>query len=144
MKRKHVVYIIGIALLAVPALVASILLAAALDAPAGLALARVAGMALLALGVVCWMARDDAQSRAARGVVAAMLLYNAGAVTVLVYARMGLGLSGIGLWPVVLLHAALAAWCLVCLRAAKRVPLVTRPSPPSVLTENSHDPRNRL
>ena len=119
----------GIALLAVPALVASILLAAALDAPAGLALARVAGMALLALGVVCWMARDDAQSRAARGVVAAMLLYNAGAVAVLVYAGMGLGLSGIGLWPVVLLHAALAGWCLVCLRA-KRAPLVTRPSPP--------------
>jgi hypothetical protein len=119
----------GIALLAVPALVASILLAATLDAPAGVALARVAGMALLALGVVCWMARDDAQSRAARGVVAAMLLYNAGAVAVLVYAGMGLGLSGIGLWPVVLLHAALAAWCLVCLRA-KQVPLVTRPSPP--------------
>ena len=51
----------GIALLAIPALVASNLHAAALDAPVGLTLARVAGMALLALGVVCWMARDDAQ-----------------------------------------------------------------------------------
>ena len=117
----------GTALLTVPALVASILLGAALDTPPGLALARVAGVALVALAVACWLARNDAQSRAARGVIAAMLLYNAGAVAVLAYAGLGLGLSAIGLWPAVLLHASLTAWCLVCLRA-RRVPLVTRPS----------------
>ena len=34
-------------------------------------------MALLALGLACWLARNEEQSGAAVGLVAAMLLYNA-------------------------------------------------------------------
>ena len=104
----------GIALLVVPALVASILLGGGLESPAGLTMARVAGAALIALGVACWLVRNDAQSQAARGVILAMLFCNAGAVAVLTYAGLSLKLSGLGLWPVVLLHAALMVWCLVC------------------------------
>ena len=109
----------GVALLAVPGGVASILLGAALDTPAGLVLARVAGASLVALGTACWLARQDASSRAGRGVLAAVLLYNVGAAAVLAYGGMGLGFSGIGLWPVVLLHAALTAWCVACLRVRR-------------------------
>jgi hypothetical protein len=106
----------GLALSLSPALLVSLLLGAALDTPGGLTVARVAGAALVALGVACWLARDDRQSRAARGIIAAMSLYNVAAVTVLVYAGLGLGLSGIGLWPAVLLHLTLAVWSLACLR----------------------------
>jgi len=42
--------------------------------------------AVIALGVACWIARRDAQSRAAKGLVGAMALYNAVIATVLVYA----------------------------------------------------------
>jgi len=106
----------GLALSLSPALPVLFLLGAALDTPGGLTVARVAGAALLALGVACWLARDDRQSRAARGIIAAMSLYNVAAVTVLVYAGLGLGLSGIGLWPAVLLHLTLAVWSIACLR----------------------------
>jgi hypothetical protein len=110
----------GLALLGLPSLVVSLLLGGSLDTPAALVVARVTGAALLSLGAACWLARNDAQSRAAVGVVTAMLMYSVAAVAVLAYAGIGLGLSSIGLWPAVLLHAALAAWCIACLRT-KRV-----------------------
>lgn len=53
-----------------------------------------------------------------------MHLYDAVAVIILAYARMALGLAGIGLWPVVLAHIALGVWCVAELRrAAKEITL---------------------
>ncbi|MGO8926713.1 MAG: hypothetical protein ACLQU3_07485 [Limisphaerales bacterium] len=108
----------GVALIVAPAPPVLLLVGAALDTTGGLLVARVAGAALLALGLACWLARNDRQGSAARGIVAAMLLYNVAAVAVLVYAGLGLKLSAIGLWPAVVLHGALACWCVVCLRSA--------------------------
>jgi hypothetical protein len=77
---------------------------------------RVAGVALLALGVACWLAQHDAQSCAARGLVSAMVLYNLGAVVILGAAGLQSQSVGIALWPAVILHAVMAVWCIVCLR----------------------------
>ena len=115
----------GLVLLALPSLVVLFLLGESLDAPAALVVARVTGAAMLSLGVACWLARSDEKSRAAVGLVTAMLLYNAAAVLVLLYASIGLALSGIGLWPAVLLHAALAVWCIACLRNQRVSPSTT-------------------
>jgi hypothetical protein len=43
------------------------------------------------------------------------VIYNIGATAVFVHAGLVLQLSGIGLWPVVVAHAAMAAWCISCL-----------------------------
>jgi hypothetical protein len=115
----------GLALIGSPSLVASLLLGVSLDMPAALVVARVTGAALVSLGVACWLARDDEKSRAAAGVVTAMLLYNIATVSVFLYASIGLALSGIGLWPAILLHAALAAWCIACLRNQRVTPSIT-------------------
>jgi hypothetical protein len=48
-----------------------------------------------------------------------MSLYNIAVAAVLVYAGLGPGLSGIGLWPAVVLHAAMTIWCLACLGALR-------------------------
>ena len=105
----------GLALIAVPAIVVRLLLGAEISG-ASIPLGRVAGAALLALGVACWLARDDTQSRATRGLVVAMLIYNIVATAVLAFAGIGLGLHGVVLWPAVVLHAVMAIWCIVCLR----------------------------
>src|SRR5437763_3788191 len=104
----------GLALIALPAIVVRLLLGAKISG-ASIPLGRVAGAALLALGVACLLARDDTQSRAASGLVVAMLMYNLVATAVLAFAGIGLGLHGVVLWPAVVLHAAMAVWSIVCL-----------------------------
>ncbi|HTE91404.1 MAG TPA: hypothetical protein VK639_20820 [Terriglobales bacterium] len=106
----------GLALMVAPSVVVRLLLGSELDAPTAVMLGRVAGAALLALGVACWLARGDTQSRAARGLVAVMVLYNVAAVAVLAFVGIGFGLQGVALWPAVVLHAAMAVWCIACLR----------------------------
>jgi hypothetical protein len=105
----------GLLLVALPTFVATILLGSPLDTPVSLTVMRVAGVAVLALGVACFLARNDGGSRAARGLVNGMLVYNAGVVAALLYAGLGLGLSCIGLWLVVLIHLGMTVWCIMCL-----------------------------
>ena len=107
---------VGVALLCLPSATVTLLLSSGLDTPAAVALGRLAGAALFALGVACWLAQYDARSCAARGLVSAMVLYNLGAVVIL-------GAAGIrsqqpvggALWPAVVLHAVMAIWCVTCL-----------------------------
>ena len=105
----------GLALIAAPAFVVQLLLGAEISG-AAIPLGRVAGAALFALGVACWLARYDVQSCAARGLVTAMVLYNLGAVVILGAAGIRSQPVGIALWPAVVVHAAMTVWCVACLR----------------------------
>ena len=105
----------GVALIVVPSLVGRLLFGAELTGVTAV-VGRVAGIALFALGIACWLARTDTPSRAARGLVVAMLTYNLVATAVLAFAGIGLQLHGIVLWPAVVLHAAMGVWCVACLR----------------------------
>jgi hypothetical protein len=91
--------------------VAAILIGAPFETKADSVVGRVAGAALLSLGVASWLARNDEHDRAATGLIVSLLLYNFAAFVVLAYAGLGLRLFGIGLWPAVLLHAVMAVWC---------------------------------
>ena len=107
----------GAALICLPLLFTTLLLGVPLTVPEAVVVARVGGAGLLALGVACWLARVDAHSRAAKALVAGILVYNAGAVIALGYAGAALQQIGIVLWPAVVLHVAMAGWCILCLRA---------------------------
>ena len=109
----------GLALLGSPSVPVSLLVGVSLDTPGALMVGRVAGAALLSLGIACWLARDDGQSRAARGLVAALLLYNVAVAALLAYAGLGTTLAGVTLWLAVVVHAAVAVWCIACLRTRR-------------------------
>ncbi|MGB7553310.1 MAG: hypothetical protein WBM04_03000, partial [Candidatus Korobacteraceae bacterium] len=90
----------GIALIAAPDLVAHVLLGDGLS-NSGVAVARLAGVALLSLGLACRPSRDGASAHATR----ALFAYNLLAALYLGYLRVGGGFAGYLLWPACALHA---------------------------------------
>ncbi len=83
----------GLALLIVPSLVGQLLLGEQL---AGVAIpaARVAGIALIALGIACWPGPP----------LVGMVTYSAFVTVYLAYLGFAGGLTGVLLWPAVVLH----------------------------------------
>ena len=88
----------GLALLIVPSLVGRLLLGEEL---AGIAIpvARVAGIAVIALGIACWPGTP----------LLGMLTYSALVMVYLAYVGFAGVLTGVLLWPAVALHAILTA-----------------------------------
>jgi hypothetical protein len=101
----------GIALLAAPSTAVSMLLGAELDIPSGLVVGRIAGAALIALAIACWNARNGDRHGIAVGVVAGMFVYNLAAALIVTYAGVALSLQSSLMWPVVVAHNVMAAWC---------------------------------
>jgi hypothetical protein len=110
----------GLALLLLPAVAASLLLGAPLDTPTGVVAGRIAGAALFSLAIICWQVSNGERGGVATGAVSAMLVYNAAAAAILVYAGVRLKLHSTLLWPAIVLHWFLAAWCLVNLWLTRR------------------------
>jgi hypothetical protein len=94
----------GLALVVYPPMITLLLLGDKVSGP-GTALGRVAGFALLALGLACWPAGDAVGRRSAGH--RAMLTYNL--LVALYLLRLGIGGEFVGklLWPAFALHALL-------------------------------------
>jgi hypothetical protein len=99
----------GLALLLVPSLVGQLLLGAEL-AGAAATVARVTGIALIALSVACWPGTP----------LLGMLIYSA--AIALYFAWLGLsgGSNGVLLWPAAVLHLVLTAFLARALITDKR------------------------
>jgi hypothetical protein len=106
----------GLVLAGVPSTTASLLFGTPLDSAAALGLARIGGAAILALAIICWLARSDTHSAVARSVIVAMLFYNFAVACMLALAGFGQGPHGILLWPAVTFHVAAGSWCAAMLR----------------------------
>jgi hypothetical protein len=101
----------GVGLLWLPEIVLRLLLGLESTAPEARLISRVAGAALLCIGVASWHARNDQRSAAQRGMLTGVLIYNVAAAALLSWAGAVLQLAGIALWPGVALHSVLALWC---------------------------------
>lgn len=93
----------GVALIAVPGFVAQVLLGAGLS-DSGIAVARVAGIGLLSLGLACWPSADAAT----RSAIRALFTYNLLAALYLGYLRIGGSFVSYLLWPACAVHGVLA------------------------------------
>ena len=89
----------GLALLVVPSLVSQLLLGEQL-AGAAVSIARIAGMGLIALGVACWPGTP----------LVGMLTYSVLVTLYLAYLGFAGGLTGVLLWPVIVIHVILTAF----------------------------------
>jgi hypothetical protein len=101
----------GLALLFVPSLVGQLLFGEELTGVA-IPVARVTGIALIALGIACWPGPP----------LVGMLTYSALVTLYLAYLGVAGGLAGMLLWPVVVLHlvlTALLAWTSTKVSATK-------------------------
>jgi hypothetical protein len=105
----------GLLLVAWPALLFTLLFDWRQAAPETLLIGRVAGAGVISIGVASWPARRDTRAPAQLGVLAGVLTYNVLAALLLAFAGAGLKMAGIVLWPAVVYHAVLAAWCVACL-----------------------------
>jgi len=95
--------ITGLVLMIHPPLVTQLLLGGGVSG-AGVALGRVAGFALLSLGLACWPGPDASGANSA---LRALLIYNLLAALYLAYLGFAGGVTGILLWPAVVLYATL-------------------------------------
>jgi hypothetical protein len=102
-------------LFAIPSRVAALLLGAGLDSPAAKVMARIAGAALLSIGLTCWLVRNSMGGASHRGRIAGLLAYNAAVAVLLIVAAVVEHLHGVAFWPAVALHAGLSIWCGACL-----------------------------
>jgi hypothetical protein len=92
----------GIVLMVSPSLFIWLLLGTELSEP-GRAVGRLAGFALLALGLACWPGVRGDEPAAALG---AMLMYSLLTTIYLLYLGIASDLAGMLLWPAVAFHAA--------------------------------------
>jgi len=96
-------------LLIVPSLVGRLLLGPELTGVA-VPVARVLGIALIALSVACWPGRTP---------LCGMLTYSAAVTLYLAYVGLVGGFAGILLWPAVVLHVVLTALLIRALASDK-------------------------
>ncbi len=114
----------GLGLLCFPALSVMLLAGEPLEGVAAVIVTRVGGAGLTTLGIACWMARGDAGSLASRGAGGGdVVSANVAAAGLLAYGGLGAGLRGWGLWPGVMLHAVMTAWCIASLQRRGPGPL---------------------
>jgi hypothetical protein len=110
----------GVGLLLAPSTVVELLLGQPLSSGAPLAVGRVAGLALIAIGLICWLENVGDRVGSPTGLLTGLLAYNGAVPVLLVYSDVANRVGGIALWPAVVLHLAFALWIVACIRSSAR------------------------
>ena len=104
----------ALALIAIPNRIVLFLLGQPTNGAAGMITAMLAGAAILSLAVIIWLLRDTATPQK---LIQGLLFYNCAIIAIALYGVFNFGLSGIGLWMMILSHAGLSVWGAATLRS---------------------------
>jgi len=110
---------IGLSLIVIPSVTASLLLGVPLIEPSGILVGRIGGAALISLATACWLSKDERHSSLV--ITKALVFYNTAAALLLAYGVIMEKFSGLGLWPAVILHVVLLTWCIKSIWSIQRV-----------------------
>jgi hypothetical protein len=105
----------GLALVVYPLVVVRLLLGVEITVEADV-IGRILGAALFAIGAACWLGRSDVPNPTQVGLLVGVLIYDIAAAVILASFGLFADQIGIALWPAVVVHMALAIWCLVGIR----------------------------
>ncbi|HMD21600.1 MAG TPA: hypothetical protein VKH40_14830 [Alloacidobacterium sp.] len=109
--------VVGVTAIAALGVMCRLLFAAEPDGVA-IPLGRLAGIALIALGIACLPSRS---AESCRNAVLGLFVYNFGTAILLAWVGIATTLRGALLWPGVLLHVVIAVALLMQLLARRRV-----------------------
>jgi hypothetical protein len=123
----------GACLIIWPAGLLAILLGLERSSVDTLLVGRVAGAAVLAIGIASFISRRDVHDTNPLGLLTGILTYNVVVSILLAYAGAVLDMTGFVLWPAVATHAVLAVWCVAIVREASPVAVANTNDPPKDL-----------
>jgi hypothetical protein len=104
----------ALALIAFPRQIVLFLLGQPADGIAGIITAMLAGAAILSLSVISWLLRDTLNPQK---LIHGLLFYNCAIIAIALFGVFSYGLTGLGLWMMIVAHAGLSGLGLVTLRA---------------------------
>jgi len=76
---------------------------------------RITGAAILGIGLVSWLMRNDTSQALQRSLITGITVYTIAAAALLVFAGVSSNRIGIMLRPGAVYHTAPAVWCFACL-----------------------------
>jgi hypothetical protein len=109
----------GLGLLLAPALLSQVLLGAEINDPVVVTIARVGGSAIIAIGIMCWLARKDKQGAGLKALTSGLLVYNVSVFVTLAYSAFSYKTTP-ALIAALIVHLVLAIFCISALQKFRR------------------------
>ena len=103
----------GLAFIFIPNVLTHLLLGLSITEVSGLILSMVAGTALIAIAIVCWLISENDH---ALPVIKGLLFYNIAVVGVVVYCAIHFSVNTLPLFTIAGFHFIYGTWCLIVVR----------------------------
>lgn len=103
----------GLAFIFIPNVLTNVLLGLSITEVSGLILSMVAGAALLAIAIVCWLISESTNAMA---LVKGLMFYNITVVGIVLYSSIHFSVNTVAFFTIAGFHFVYGIWCLIAIR----------------------------